>query len=83
MPLQILDHLSDRWCPLDVQAKKELKKNYYSKWDTDKHLTTFGKRLDDDQRALVQSNVNIANDDKLQLYLEEIYDSNALTSRKC
>ena len=24
-PYQILDHLNDRWCPLDVQAKKTLK----------------------------------------------------------
>jgi hypothetical protein len=76
MPLQILYHLNDRWCPLDVQAKKELKKNYYSKWDADEHLTAFGKRLDDDQRSLVRSDVTIADDDKLQFYLEEIYDSN-------
>ena len=59
-----------------MQAKKELKKNYYSKWDADEHLTAFGKRLDDDQRALVRSDVTIADDDKLQFYLEEIYDSN-------
>jgi hypothetical protein len=75
-PYQILDHLNDRWCPLDVQAKKELKKNYYTKWDADEHITAFGKRLDDDQRALVRSDVTIADDDKLQFYLEEIYDSN-------
>ena len=75
-PLQILEHLNDRWCPLDVPAKKELKKNYYSKWDPDEHLTAFGKRLSDDQRALVRSDVTIADDDKLQFYLEEIYDSN-------
>jgi len=36
----------------------------------------FRKRLDDDQRALVRSDVTIADDDKLQFYLEEIYDSN-------
>jgi hypothetical protein len=75
-PLQILSHLNDRWCPLDVQAKKELKKTYYTKWDADEHLTAFGKRLDDDQRALIRSDVTIADDDKLQFYLEEIYDSN-------
>jgi hypothetical protein len=75
-PFQILNHLNDRWCPLDVQAKKKLKKNYFSKWDADEHLTAFGKRLDDDQRSLVRSDVTIADDDKLQFYLEEIYDSN-------
>ncbi len=75
-PFQILEHLNGRWCPLDVQAKKVLKKEYYTKWNADKHLTAFGKRLNDDQRALVRSDVTIANNDKLQFYLEEVYDSN-------
>ena len=53
-PYQILKHLNNRWCPLDMKAKKELKKAYYTKWEhTVKHLTAFGKRLNDDQRALV------------------------------
>ena len=59
-----------------MQDKKELKKNYYSKWDADEHLTAFRKRLDDDQCALIRSDVTIADNDKLQFYLEEIYDSN-------
>jgi hypothetical protein len=36
----------------------------------------FGKRLNNDQRALVRLDVTIANNNKLQFYLEEIYDSN-------
>lgn len=75
-PFQILNHLDDRWCPLDVQAKKELRRTYYTKWDADEHLTAFGKRLNDDQIVLVRSDVAIADEDKLQFYLEEIYDSN-------
>ncbi len=38
-------------------------------------LTAFGKRLDKDQWALIRSDVTIADDNKLQFYLEEIYDS--------
>jgi hypothetical protein len=75
-PFQILEHLNKRWCPLDIQAKEVLKKEYYKKWDADKHLTAFGKRLDDDQRTLVRLYVTITNNDKLQFYLEEDYDSN-------
>jgi hypothetical protein len=76
-PYQILEHLNNRWCPLNVKAKKELKKAHYTKWDhAIEHLTAFGKRLDDDQRALVRSDVTIADDDRLQFYMEEIYDSN-------
>ncbi len=57
--------------------KKELKAAYYTKWDhADKHLTAFGKRLGNNQCALIQSDVTIADDNKLQFYLEEIYDSN-------
>jgi hypothetical protein len=58
------------------KAKKALKDAYYTKWDGDEHLTAFGKRLDDDQRALVRSDVTIADEVKLQFYLEQMYDSN-------
>jgi hypothetical protein len=75
-PFQILEHLNDWWCPLDVQAKKELQKAYYLKWDSDEHLTAFGKRLDNNQKALVGSDVTIPDNNKLQFYLDEIYDSN-------
>jgi hypothetical protein len=82
-PYQILEHLNNRWCPLDVKAKKELKTAYYMKWEhTVEHLTAFGKRLDDNQRALVQSDVTIADDDKIQFYLEEIYDSNRFNKQE-
>jgi hypothetical protein len=75
-PFQILEHLNDRWCPLDVRAKRALKDAYYTKWDGDEHLTVFGKRLDDDQCALIWSDVTIADEDKLQFYLEQMYNSN-------
>ncbi len=77
-PFQILEHLNDCWCPLDIRTKKALKLKgaHYTKWDGDEHLTAFGKRLDDNQRALVRSDVTIADEDKLQFYLEQMYDSN-------
>ena len=82
-PYQILEHLNNRICPLDVKAKKELKKAYYTKWDhAVEHLTAFGKRLDADQRSLVRSDVTIAVDDKLQFHLEEIYDSNRFNKQE-
>jgi hypothetical protein len=46
---------------------------YYTKWDDD---TAFGMCLDDVQCVLVRSNVTIADEEKLQFYLEEMYDSN-------
>jgi hypothetical protein len=73
---QILEHPNDQWCPLDIQAKKELCKANYSKWNSNEHLNAFGKRLKDNQIALVRLNATISDYDKLQFYLEEIYDSN-------
>jgi hypothetical protein len=64
-PFQILEHLNNCWCLLDVKAKKAFKEAYYTSWDGDKHLTAFGKHLDNDQRKLVRSNVIIADKDKL------------------
>jgi hypothetical protein len=81
-PHQILEHLNDRWCPLNVQANKVLKKEYYTKWDANEHLMAFGKRLNDDQHARIRLDVTIANNDKLQFYLEEIYDSNCFDKQE-
>ncbi len=71
-PFQILKHLNTIWCPLDVQAKKNLKNAYFTKWDGNEHLTAFGKRLDDNQNMLIQLDITISDEDKLQFYLEQI-----------
>jgi hypothetical protein len=75
-PFQFLEHLNNRWCPLDIKAKKALKNAYYTKWVGNKHLTAFGKRHNDNQRALIHSDVTIVDEDKLQFYLEQMYNSN-------
>jgi hypothetical protein len=67
---------------LNVQAKKVLKKEYYTKWDANELLTAFGKRLNDDQHALVCSDITITNNNKLQFYLEEIYNSNCFNKQE-
>jgi hypothetical protein len=81
-PFQTLEHLNNCWCPLNVKAKKALQDVYSTKWDGDKHLTAFGKRLNDKQCTLVRSNVTIADEDKFQFYLEETYDSNHFDKNK-
>ena len=75
-PFQILKHLNSTWCPLNVKAKKKLKDAYFAQWAHHKHLTAFGKRLDNDQTALIRSNITISDEDKLQFYIEQMYDSN-------
>jgi hypothetical protein len=75
--IQILNHLETQWCPLNVQAQKILKNEFYTDWDTSNiNLTAFGMKLDKDQNRLNRLGVIISNKDKLQFYLEQIYASN-------
>ena len=68
-PQEILQHLNNRWCPLDVMARKQIHDAYYTKWDKDQHLMAFGKRLDNRQEQLGRLSIVISNEDKLQFYL--------------
>jgi hypothetical protein len=75
--IQILNHLDTQWCPLDVQAQKIMKKEFYMDWDTSNmHLTAFGMKLNKDQNRLDRLGIIISNKDKLQFYLNQIYASN-------
>ena len=73
----MLKHLDTSWCPLDVQARKMLKKEFYTNWDTSNtHLTAFGMKLDKEQNRLYRLGIVVIDKDKLQFYLEQIYASN-------
>ncbi len=75
-PIQILEHLNSRWCPLDVHAKKNLCIAYYAEWDGEQYLTGFGKHLDDNQVRIKWFGIIITKKDKLQFYLKQMYASN-------
>jgi hypothetical protein len=75
-PIQILTHLDTRWCPLDIHGKKVLKKEFDTNWDPDTHLTAFGMKLNKEQHWLDPLGIVISNEDKLQFYMEQIYESN-------
>jgi hypothetical protein len=64
-PIQILEHLNTRWCPLDLHAKKLIKAKYWTEWDGNIHLPAFGKHLDDKQICIVCFGMNISNKEKL------------------
>ena len=82
IPIQILDHLDSRWCPLDVHTRKQLKQDYYTEWDGLEHLTAFGKHLDDEQIRIERFGINISNEDKIQFYLEQMYASNTFDKKE-
>jgi len=58
-PIQILQHLETRWCLLDVHAKKNLCLAYYTEWDSEIHLTAFGKCLNDDQICIKRFGITV------------------------
>ena len=71
-PIQILKHLDTCWCPLNVQARKILKKELYANWDSSEtHLTAFSMKLDKEQSRLDRLGIVISDEDKLQFYLEK------------
>ncbi len=82
-PIQILEHLDTRWCPLDVCARKLLKAEFHANWDsTVMHLTAIGMKLDKKQVRIDRLGVVISNKDKLQFYMEKIYASNCFDKRE-
>jgi hypothetical protein len=63
--------------PTHVQARKILKKEFYTNWDSsDVRITAFGIKLDKEQSQLDWLGIVISNKDKLHFYLEQIYVSN-------
>ena len=77
LPRQYITHLELNYCPLDVQAVKELKEHYYRGWEqsANKKLEKFATRLDHEQGRLAIDGIIIPNDDKFQHYLTEVYNS--------
>jgi hypothetical protein len=71
-PIQILQHLDTRWRPLDVHAKKNLRLASYTEWDSEIHLTAFGKRLDDDQIRIERFGITISDEDKLNVRVQSL-----------
>ena len=83
-PIQILEHLDTRWCPLDVRARKLLKAEFHTDWDnTVMHITAFGMKLDKEQARIDRLGVVISDEDKLQFYMEQIYESNCFDKKRC
>ena len=82
-PIQILDYLDNRWCPLDVRARKLLKAEFHADWDsTVIHLTAFGMKLDKEQARIDRLGVVISDEDKLQFYMEQIHALNCFDKKE-
>jgi hypothetical protein len=73
-PIQILENLDSCWCSLNVQARKIIKKEFYTNWaSSDTHITAFSMKLDKEKNCLDRLGLVISNEGKLLFYLEQIY----------
>ena len=72
-----LEHLDDKWTPMNPKEKKLIKKDYFKPWDVPAGvaLGTFTKRLDERKAELVHHNIAIDEDEMKEHYIEQMYQS--------
>ena len=73
--VEYFEHLDAKWCKIDTNTIKQMKKEYYEPWDPIDHITEFSKRLNDEQEELATNSISISEEDKLQFFIEQMYES--------
>ena len=65
-----------KWCKLDTKVKKAMKEHYYRGWEVamEENIDDYIKRLNEEQIAMLRDGVKITTDDKLQHFMEQMYD---------
>ena len=75
--------LDDKWCKLDTRVIKKMKEHYLRGWelDNDEHIEEFIKRLNEEQESLIRDSILFSNEDKLQHFLEQMYECGVFERR--
>ena len=75
LPITYITHLETRHVLLDTMVIARLRKEALRGWEAEEHITSFGTRLDRQQRKLATFSppIHISDEDKLQRYLEEMW----------
>jgi len=75
--LEILDHIAEKWAPMDPRAKKQIKDDYYRDWDIagGQELSAFTKALDTKKDKLVTHNITISEEEMKDHYVVNMYSS--------
>ena len=75
--LEILDHVAEKWAPMDPRAKKQIKDDYYRDWDvaSGQELSAFTKALDTKKDELVTHNITISEEEMKDHYVVNMYSS--------
>ena len=73
-PIEFLDHLKTEWVLLDTKAKKKMRDGFFVTWDGNANLKRYGKELTKSQKELKTNKIVISDDEKLQWYIQQMYD---------
>ena len=75
--LQHLEHLSEKWTTMNSKEKRKIKEDYYKAWDVagGVALSAFTKALDDNKIGLAHHNITIEEEDMMEHYVEQMYQS--------
>lgn len=73
-PIDYLKHLKTDWVIMDTAALKQIKKDFYVEWDGESNLKNYSTDLTRTQAELRADNIIINDADKLQWYIEQMYE---------
>ena len=81
-PIDFLNHLKNEWVEIDTGAVKKMKASFYEEWDPEENIKKFATRLTKKQESLDRDGIVISNADKLQFYIEQMYDANRFDKKE-
>ena len=62
----LIKHLRDEWCIVTTNEKKQGKALFYEKWDQVRHITTYQRHLDKQQKQLKKLKIVVNDSEKVQ-----------------
>jgi hypothetical protein len=76
-PLEILQHVQDKFAPMDTRSKKVMRAKYYQPWNVGEGelLDTFTQRLVNKRVILEFNGININDDELNEHYIDQMYTS--------
>jgi len=81
-PIDFLNHLKNEWVEIDTGAVKKMKASFYEEWDPEENIKKFATRLTKKQESLDRDGIIISDADKLQFYIEQMYDAHRFDKKE-
>ena len=78
----MFQHLRDEWCIVTTGEKKSGKAMFYEPWNQVDHITTYHRRLDEEQKKLKKMNITLNESEKVQQFVEQMYDSDMFDEKE-